>query len=190
MSGVLDSYLRTIGHEIYRLITTSESGGDDSQGIPPERVVKREKILGLMVPPTEKNFQLLGHELTGDNIMYTRERLNIGDEIQHSEIIYKIITEVPAPMYLMDNSWAYVLKRLPKVEQDIPGDAKTQGFDLVLPLYDTVDMGDEFTSNMSADDITLDAADTVTVSDSISTAMAFSLELSDTVDVSDSILVV
>lgn len=187
MSGVLDIYLRTIGHKIYRLITTSESGGNEALGLVPTPVVKRERVRGLMVPPTEKNFQLLGHELTGDHIMYVREQLNLSDQIQHLGITYKIITEMPAPMYLLGNSWAYILKRLPKVEQDVPGDAIVPGFELVLGLADSLDVGDEFTSNMSADEITLDCADTMTVADSISTAMAFSLALGDSVAVEDSI---
>jgi hypothetical protein len=133
VGNALDSALRELGHEIYVLKTTAETDGDRAAGVLPVKSVKRERIVGMVAPPTEELLAKLGIELTGDGILYCREQIDINDSIQYEGVDYRIVREQKGKMFHAGDCWTYVLQRLPSVTTDVPGDGvPAEGFNLVL----------------------------------------------------------
>lgn len=136
--------------KIIVLRTTFASGGTDTSGIPDDRTIKREEIVGVIVPPTEKLFMELGINLSGDALLYTRTRLDMENDILYDEIIYEITQEIPAPLLYIGNSYTYVLKRVPALATDLPGDGlPSEGYSLVLNLEDLVGVTDGLVTSVS-----------------------------------------
>lgn len=186
MVSALDSALRQFGHEIYVLKTTAETGGDRPSGILPIPTVKRERIVGIVAPPTEERLAQLGIELAGDAILYCRKPIDIENNIEYDGVKYEIVREQKGKFYLTGMAYAYVLTRLPEIQTDTPGDGTpAPGFALVLELNDSIDIDDEFTSNMTADSIHLDLADSFTITDDIAVSASYHRSLGDQLVISD-----
>ncbi len=135
MTNAFDSIIATLGQTVtVALKTTSETGVDHETGTPAVRIRKREEISAIVLPPTKEVLERMGIELQGDCLLYTREQLDLDNEILISEVEYRVTQEVVAPFLYAGSSYVYVLARLPKVSTL----DDTEGFVLELEIQDTL----------------------------------------------------
>ena len=185
--GIYDAIFRITGQsEIHRLITISSTGGSDTSGIPPTRVVKQERVHGHLVPATEELLVGMGYEVKADAVLYTTTQLDLDDGVLFDGTTYEVVEEFTAPFYLGEKVYRFVLLRVPDMKMntvDDPGKADV-GFNLVLEIADDFDIADSIGTVAG---LGLSVSDSLAVAESIETAAEFVLALSDILNVTDAV---